>query len=77
MEKAECWEPRNPKNNFIKILNVDDAEYEDKFVKDKIPKFVLHVLETENEKRREKLGLSSQLTSEEKMLLTHLLLRYP
>jgi hypothetical protein len=36
----------------VEVLNVDDAEYEDKLVEDEVPKFVFHVLDTRRWERK-------------------------
>lgn len=43
-EKAKSSEPSTPKDNFVHILDVEYSKDKNKFVEDKIPKFVFQML---------------------------------
>lgn len=44
MQETQQREPRTPQKHFINILDVDDTKNKDKFVENKIPKFIFEVL---------------------------------
>lgn len=44
MQETEQGEPGAPQQHLVNILYIYNTEYEYKFVKDKIPKFIFQVL---------------------------------
>lgn len=61
VKEPESGEPRHPKDDFVKILNVHDAEDEDELVENKVPELVFHVLSKRLESKSKFSGSISKL----------------
>ena len=48
MQKAENREPGTPQHYLFHLLGIHDTENEDELVENKVPEFVLHVLQKNN-----------------------------
>lgn len=44
MQESEEGKPRAPQQHLVHVLDVDDAENENEFVENEIPKFIFEVL---------------------------------
>jgi hypothetical protein len=49
VQKANCCEPSHPKDDFVKVLNIHNAENKNELVENKVPEFILHVLKREED----------------------------
>lgn len=44
MEESEQRKPRHPSHDLFHMLHIENTEYEDEFIEDEVPEFILQML---------------------------------